>query len=80
MHIVKNEHNSLGLNQESVRRCSSCLTPNPDKGRAFDGRRAYRCKCCSNVWSEGMQGRKKTFSIQRYGFQFADSKGIGHVA
>ena len=66
--------------QTDVRRCASCQTDNPDKGRAWDGRRAYRCKCCGKVWTEGMQGREKKYSKQRHGYQFADSKGVGHIA
>ena len=66
--------------QTAVRRCASCQTEKPDKGRAWDGRRAYRCKCCGNVWTEGMQGREKKYSEQRQGFQFANSKGHGHIA
>lgn len=59
----------------NVRRCAVCQTPKPDKGRAMDGRRAYRCKSCGNVWTEGMQGREKKYSTQRDGYQFADSRG-----
>ena len=60
--------------------CSICKHPEPDKGRAFDGRRAYRCPKCGNTWTCGLQGRKQRFSKQREGYQFADSKGHGHVA
>ena len=63
-----------------VRHCAICKQGNPDKGRAFDGRRAYRCKQCGNVWTEGLQGRKRKYSEQRHGYQFADSKGEGHCA
>ena len=66
--------------QTDVRRCAYCQTTTPDKGRAWDGRRAYRCKCCGKVWTEGMQGREKNYSEQRHGYQFADSKGVGHIA
>lgn len=66
--------------QSNVRRCGSCKATNPDKGRAWDGRRAYRCKCCGEVWTEGMQGREKKYSEQRHSYQFADSKGCGHIA
>lgn len=59
----------------NVRCCAVCQTPKPDKGRAMDGRRAYRCKSCGNVWTEGMQGREKRYSNQRDGYQFADSRG-----
>lgn len=58
-----------------VRCCAVCKTPKPDKGRAMDGRRAYRCKNCGNVWTEGMQGREKKYSEQRDSYQFADSRG-----
>lgn len=37
------------------RRCPICKHPGYDKGRAFDGRRAYRCHNCGNVWTEGLQ-------------------------
>lgn len=59
----------------SVRCCAVCQTPKPDKGRAMDGRRVYRCKTCGNIWTEGMQGRKKKYTKQRDGYQFADSRG-----
>lgn len=62
-----------------MRNCSVCITGNPEKGRAFDGMRAYRCKCCGNVWTEGMQGREKRYSPQRHGYQFSNSKGSGHI-
>ena len=58
----------------NIRRCDTCQTPNPDKGRAFDGRKAYRCKCCGRTWTEGMQGKQKEYSEQREGYQFADSR------
>ena len=50
--------------------CDRCKQPNPDKGRAFDGRRAYRCVQCGHEWTEGLQGRLKKYSKQRQGFQF----------
>lgn len=59
--------------------CPVCHRDKPDKGRAFDGRRAYRCRGCGNVWTFGMQGREKKYSPQRESFQFADSRGVGHV-
>jgi len=62
------------------RKCSNCQTPNPDKGRAVDGRRSYRCKCCKNVWTEGLQGRKQKFSVQRLSCQFFDSKRLWSYA
>lgn len=71
---------NLIASKPNVRRCANCQTPNPDKGRAFDGRRAYRCKNCKTIWTEGLQGRERTHSEQREGYQFADSKGSGHIA
>lgn len=59
--------------------CPTCQTPHPMKGRAFDGRRAYKCTSCGTNWSEGLQGRQKRFSVQRHSSQFADSKGPGHA-
>ena len=56
------------------RRCPICKTENPDKGRALDGRRAYRCKNCHHEWTEGMQGRKKRYSIQRNRNQFSNNR------
>jgi len=44
-----------------------------DKGRAFDGRRAYRCRSCGGVHTNGMQGRERQYSRQRPGYQFADT-------
>lgn len=60
--------------------CRICKSNKFDKGRAFDGRRAYRCKNCGHIHTLGMQGRNKRFSEQRYGYQFYNSKGVGHVA
>ena len=60
--------------------CSKCNSGvKPYKGRAFDGRRAYMCPNCGNVWTYGMQGRAKKYSLQRQGNQFTFSKGIGHI-
>lgn len=58
---------------KNKRVCIICKVSNPDKGRAFDGRRAYRCKCCGNTWTEGMQGRTRRYSKQRMGDQFHDT-------
>lgn len=63
---------------KNKRQCPSCFCDKLDKGRAFDGRRAYRCKKCNHVWTEGMQGREQKFHSQRLSFQFADSKGNTH--
>jgi len=57
----------------------SCGCNKFDKGRSFSGRRAYRCKQCSRIHTAGKQGVKEHYSIQREGYQFADSKGIGHI-
>ena len=57
--------------------CGSCKGRSFDKGRAMDGRRAYRCRGCGAVHTCGMQGRKKTYSPQRPGYQFADTKKEG---
>lgn len=54
-------------------KCDNCQHTGIDKGRALDGRRAYRCQRCRNVWTSGMQGRTKRYSPQRGGFQFADT-------
>lgn len=54
-------------------RCSNCKHYGIDKGRAFDGRRAYRCQKCGYIWTEGMQNRKKQYSTQRSGYQFKDT-------
>ena len=59
--------------------CGHCRQPGPKKGRAFDGRRAYRCGNCGNTWTDGLQGRERNYSPQREGYQFADSSGHGHV-
>ena len=66
--------------ESSKQQCAVCHTPNPKKGRAFDGRRAYQCINCGNIWTEGTQNREQKFSTQREGYQFADSKGVGHIA
>lgn len=53
--------------------CPKCKQEHPDKGRAMDGRRAYRCRGCGTVWTNGMQGRKKRYSTQRQHNQFHDT-------
>lgn len=58
----------------------SCGSIYFDKGRAFDGRRAYRCKGCGKIHTCGMQGRTQKYSNQRFGYQFHDSKGTGHIS
>lgn len=50
-----------------------CNASNPEKGRAMDGRRAYRCRSCGSEWTEGMQGRAKQYSKQRPSNQFANT-------
>lgn len=55
------------------RSCGQCHSRSYDKGRATDGRRAYRCACCGCIWTEGLQGRAPSYSPQRQGYQFADS-------
>ncbi len=57
---------------EKERCCPSCKHKGFDKGRAMDGRRAYRCQQCGGIWSEGNQGREQKWSKQREGYQFAD--------
>lgn len=52
--------------------CPKCNHKGIDKGRAFDGRRAYRCRQCGYDWTNGLQGRKKQYSNQRMSNQFAD--------
>lgn len=54
-------------------KCTCCGSLYPDKGRAFDGRRAYRCKSCGRTWTYGMQGRVPKYNPQSVGFQFANS-------
>ena len=51
----------------------SCGCHKKDVGRAFDGRRAYRCKQCGVIWTTGLQGRNKKYSNQRSGYQFKDT-------
>jgi len=58
----------------------SCGCNRFDKGRAMDGRRAYRCKQCGSIHTSGMQERKQMYSTQRESYQFADSKGYEHVS
>lgn len=57
----------------SYKICPKCRHPDADPGRAFDGRRAYRCRSCGETWTDGLQGRKRQYSIQRSGYQFADT-------
>jgi transposase-like protein len=56
-----------------TRRCPICHSTSLDRGRAADGRRAYRCRACGHAWTEGMQGRERRYSEQRPGDQFADT-------
>ncbi len=65
---------------KDINKICSCGSIYFDKGRAVDGRRAYRCKVCRTVFTEGLQGRKKRFHNQREGYQFFDSKGTGYVS
>ena len=53
--------------------CRNCHFPYPDKGRALDGRRAYRCSNYGTEWTNGLQGGERKYSHQRNGNQFADS-------
>ena len=78
--IAINKSKNKQYFKSNIRQCASCKTENPEKGRAFDGRRAYRCKCCGKIWTEGLQGREKKYSEQRHGYQFANSKGKGHIS
>lgn len=56
-----------------VRCCAVCGGGGIDKGRAFDGRRAYRCQNCLVVWTEGLNGRARKYSPQRPSYQFKDT-------
>jgi hypothetical protein len=51
----------------------SCGCNKFDKGRAFDGRRVYRCKQCGATHTAGLQGRKRKYSKQRLTDQFHDT-------
>lgn len=54
--------------------CSICRQSKAiDKGRALDGRRAYRCQLCKSIWTYGTQNREKRYSPQRNGFQFSNT-------
>lgn len=53
--------------------CRYCMHRPLDKGRAMDGRRAYRCPNCGTTTTYGMQGRKRRYSVQRGGYQFHDT-------
>lgn len=54
--------------------CKACHGHDLEKGRALDGRRAYRCGQCGNRWTEGLQGREQKYSKQRMGDQFRDEQ------
>ena len=56
-----------------MKRLCTCGCARADKGRAMDGRRAYRCRACLSVWTEGMQGREQRYSQQRIECQFHDT-------
>ena len=51
--------------------CPNCAHKGIEKGRAFDGRRTYRCRKCGYTWTRGLQGRQPRYSKQRQGTQFA---------
>lgn len=67
------------MGNKQKRMCPACKHDNIRKGRTADGRRAYKCGSCENIWTEGMQGRTPHYHHQRGGFQFAHSKGTGHI-
>lgn len=52
-------------------KCAKCQHLEISKGRAVDGRRAYRCEFCGHIWTNGLQGRSPSYKPQRKGFQFA---------
>lgn len=56
-----------------MRKCARCNHAGLEKGRGLDSRRIYRCLACGYSWSEGLQGRRRQYSIQRPGYQFADT-------
>ena len=61
--------------------CNICIEfdkSKMDKGRAFDGRRAYRCPQCNSEWTDGMQGALKKYSVQRLGNQFYNTGAINY--
>lgn len=49
---------------------NKCCQHKPELGRAFDGRRAYRCKAFGKIWTNGTNGRATTIHPQRQGYQF----------
>lgn len=56
--------------------CKACGHSGIERGRATDGRRAYRCQRCGNIWTEGLQGRRPRWSPQRIGAQFANYRSV----
>lgn len=64
----------MGSRERPKTECPGChVIGKVDRGRSFSGRRAYRCKLCGAVWTMGRQGRRPRYSIQRDGYQFADT-------
>ena len=61
-----------------LRPCPICRNAAPDKGRAMDGRRAYRCRSCDYIWTDGLQGRERKYSPQRPYYQFGDTGAARH--
>ena len=54
--------------------CIVCRSRNIDKGRGYDGRRAYRCNDCGQKWTQGMQGLKeKKYNVEGRTYQFKDN-------
>lgn len=44
--------------------CDKCRAADVEKGRAVDGRRAYRCRACGCVWTDGLHGRPRRYNPQ----------------
>lgn len=64
----------MGSRERPKTECPGChVIGKVDRGRACDGRRAYRCKLCGAIWTSGTNGRKWQHSSQRESYQFADT-------
>ena len=57
-------------------KCAACGHHGLELGRAMDGRRAYRCRACGDIWTDGTHGRKPRYSDQRLSDQFHDTGAI----
>lgn len=52
---------------KTQKKCAVCRSPDIERGRDGEGKRAYRCRSCAHTWTEGGQSRG---THQRIRYQF----------